>query len=91
MEEVVLKDDYLYRAEIKYDLYLGHLCLRKNRVAPVGHRRCFLLESGPLERPEFRFLHAGFKSAEDLLKQKVTPNFGEDVTIAEVNGSAKYS
>ena len=62
-----------------------------NRVAPVGHRRCFLLESGPLERPEFRFLHAGFKSAEEFLKQKVTPKFGEDVTIAEVNGSADYS
>ena len=64
VEEVVLKDDYFYRADIKYDLYLGHPWLRKNRVAPVGHRRCFLLESGPLERPEFRFLHAGFKSAE---------------------------
>ena len=91
VEEVVLKDDYFYRADIKYDLYLGHPWLRKNRVAPVGHRRCFLLESGPLERPEFRFLHAGFKSAEEFLKQKVTPKFGEDVTIAEVNGSADYS
>ena len=91
VEEVVLKDDYFYRAEIKYDLYLGHSWLRKNRVAPVGHRCCFLLESGPLERPEFRFLHAGFKSAEEFLKQKVTPKFGEDVTIAEVNGSVEYS
>ena len=91
VEEVILKDDYFYRADIKYDLYLGHPWLRKNRVAPVGHRRCFLLESGPLERPEFRFLHAGFKSAEEFLKQKVTPKFGEDVTIAEVNGSADYS
>ena len=91
VEEVVLKDEYFYRADIKYDLYLGHPWLRKNRVAPVGHRRCFLLESGPLERPEFRFLHAGFKSAEEFLKQKVTPKFGEDVTIAEVNGSADYS
>ena len=91
VEEVVLKDDYFYRADIKYDLYLGHPWLRKNRVAPVGHRRCFLLESGPLERPEFRFLHAGVKSAEEFLKQKVTPKFGEDVTIAEVNGSADYS
>ena len=91
VEDVVLKDDYFYRADIKYDLYLGHPWLRKNRVAPVGHRRCFLLESGPLERPEFRFLHAGFKSAEEFLKQKVTPKFGEDVTIAEVNGSADYS
>ena len=91
VEEVILKDDYFYRADIKYDLYLGHPWLRKDRVAPVGHRRCFLLESGPLERPEFRFLHAGFKSAEEFLKQKVTPKFGEDVTIAEVNGSADYS
>ena len=91
MEEVVLKDDYFYRADIKYDFYLGHPWLSKNRVAPVGHRRCFLLVSGPLERPEFRFLHAGFKSAEEFLKRKVTPKFGEDVTIAEVNGSADYS
>ena len=74
VEEVVLKDDHFYRAEIKYELYLGHPWLCKNRVAPVGHRRCFLPESGPLERSEFCFLHAGFKSAEELLKQKVTPN-----------------
>ena len=91
VEEVVLKGDWFYRADIKYDLYLGHPWLSKNRVAPIGHRRCFLLESGPLERPEFRFLHAGFKSAEEFLKRKVTPKFGEDVTIAEVNGSADYS
>ena len=91
VEEVVLKDEYFYRAEIKYDLYLGHPWLRKYRVAPVGHRRCFLLESGPLELPEFRFLHAGFESAEEFLKQKVTPKFGEDVTNAEVNGSVEYS
>ena len=89
--EVVLKDDYFYRAEIKYDLYLGHPWLRKNRVAPVGYWRCFLLESGPLGRPEFRFLRAGFKSAEKFLKQKVTPKFGENVTIAEVNGSTECS
>ena len=89
--EVVLKDDYFYRAERKYVLYLGQPCLRKNRVAPVGHRRCFLLESGALERPEFLFLHAGLKSAEEFLKQKVTPKFGEDVTTAEVNGSVEYS
>ena len=61
VEEVVLKDDYFYRADIKYDLYLGHPWLRKNRVAPVGHRRCFLLESGPLERPEFHFCTQGLK------------------------------
>ena len=86
-----VKDDYFYRAEKKYDLYLGHPWLRKNRVVPVGHRRCFLLESGPLGLPEFRFLHGGFKSAEERLKQKVTPKFGEDLTIAEVNGSVEYS
>ena len=40
-EEVVLKDDYFYRAETKYDLYLGHPWLCTNRVASVGHRRCF--------------------------------------------------
>ena len=91
VEEVVLRDDYFYRAEKKYDLYLGHPWLRKNRVAPVGHGRCFLLESNPFERPEFRFLHAGFRSAEEFLKQKVTPIFGEEVTIAEVNGSVEYS
>ena len=91
VEEVVLKDDYFYRAEIKSDLYLAHPWLRKNRVAPVGHRGCFLVEWGPLERPEFRFLHAGFKSAEYFLKQKVARKFGEDVTIAEVNKSVEYS
>ena len=51
VEEVVLKDDYFYLAEMKYDLYLGHPWLRKNRVVPVGHWRFFLLVSGPLERP----------------------------------------
>ena len=91
VEEVVLRDDYFYLAEIKYDLYLGHPWLRKNRVAPVGHSCCSLLESGPLERPKFLFLHAGFKSAEEFLKQKITSEFGEDVTIAEVNGSDEYS
>ena len=91
VEEVVLKVDYLYRAEIKYDLYLGHPWLRKIRVAPVGDGHCFLLESGPLERPEIRFWHAGLKSAERFLKQKVTPKFGEDVSIAEVNESVEYS
>ena len=49
-----------------------------------------MLESGPLERPELRFLQAGFKSAEVVLKQRDTPKFGEDVTIAEVNGSLEY-
>ena len=55
VEEVVRKDDYFYPAEVKYDLYVGHPWLRKNRVAPVGDGRCFLLESGPLERPEYSF------------------------------------
>ena len=59
--------------------------------ARTCHRRCFLLESGPLERPDFRFLHTGFKSAEKFLKQKVTPKFGEYVTIAEMNGIVEYS
>ena len=91
VEEVVLKDDYFYRAEIKYDLYYGHPWLCKNRVDPVGHRRCSLLQSGSLEYPEFRFLHAGFKSKGEFLEQKATPKFPEDITIAEVNGSAEYS
>ena len=33
VEEVILKNDYFYRADIKYDLYLGHPWLSKNRVA----------------------------------------------------------
>ena len=40
---------------------------------------------------DFRFLHTGFKSAEKVLKQKVTPKFGEYVTIAEINGIVEYS
>ena len=39
----------------------------------------------------FVVLHAGFRSAEEFLQQKVTPQFGEDVTIADVNGSVEYS
>ena len=60
-------------------------------MAPVGHRHYFLLQPGPLERPQFRFLQAGFKSAEDFLKQKHTPKFGEDIGIDEVNGSSEYA
>ena len=60
-------------------------------MAPVGHRRRFLLESGPLERPEFRSLQAGFKSAEQFLQQKATPKFGECVNIAEEIGGVEYS
>ena len=58
IEDVVL-EDYCSRAAIKYDLYLGHPFLTKNKVAPVGHRRCFILESGETEAPSFRFLHSG--------------------------------
>ena len=50
VEDVVL-EDYVYRAAIKYDLYLGHPFLTKIKVAPVGHRRCFILESGETEAP----------------------------------------
>ena len=68
--KVVLKDDYFFRAERRYDLYLGFPGLRKIRVAPVGHGRCFLLQSGPLEHPDFFFLYAGFKIAEEFFKAK---------------------
>ena len=54
-------------------------------------RVCFLLESGPLECPEILFLQAGFKSAEQFWRQKITSKFREDVTSAEVNGSVEYS
>ena len=46
---VVPKDGYFYRAEMKYDLYVGHSWLRRKRVAPVGHRCCFLMDSAPLQ------------------------------------------
>ena len=42
-------------------------------------------------RSALNFLHAGFSSAEELLKQNVTPKFGEGVTAAQVNGSVEYS
>ena len=45
VDNVVL-EDYLSRAAVKYDLYLGHPFLTKSKVAPVGNRRCFFLESG---------------------------------------------
>ena len=44
VEDVDL-ENYFYRAAIKYDLYLGHTFLTKNKVAPVGLRRCYILES----------------------------------------------
>ena len=65
VEDVVL-EDHFYRASIKYDLYLGHSFLTKIKVAPVGHRHCFILESGETEAPSFRFLHSGCRSAKGL-------------------------
>ena len=61
VEEVVLRDDYFYRADIKYDLYLGHPWLRKNRVAPVGHRRCFCWSQVPWSVLNFVFCTQGLK------------------------------
>ena len=61
VEEVILKNDYFYRADIKYDLYLGHPWLSKNRVAPVGHRRCFLLNQVPWSVLNFVFCTQGLK------------------------------
>ena len=48
VEDDVL-EGYVCRAAIKYDPYLGHSFLTKNKVAPVGHRRCLILESGETE------------------------------------------
>ena len=63
----------------------------RSTEVPVGHRRFFLKESGPLEHPDFCFPHAAFKRAQEFLKQKVTVKFGQDVTIAKVSGSAEDS
>ena len=90
VEDVVL-EDYFYRAAIKYDLYLGHPFLTNNKVAPVGHRRYFILESGETEAPSFRFLHSGYRSAKDFLNRKVNTVFGEDEGISEVSATASYS
>ena len=62
VDDVVL-EAYFYRAAMKYDFYLGDKFLTKNKVAPVGHRRCFIFESGETEAPSFRFLHSGYRSA----------------------------
>ena len=84
VEDVVL-EDYFYRAAIKYDLYLGHPFLTKNKVAPVGHIRCFILESGEQEAPSFRFLHSGYRNAKEFLSRRVNTAFGEDEGISEIN------
>ena len=89
-EDVVL-EDFFYRGAIKYDLYLGHPFLTKNKVAPVGHRRCCILESGETEAPSFRFLHSGYRSAKDFVSRKVNTGFGEDGGISEVSAAASYS
>ena len=90
VEDVVL-EDYFYRAAIKCDPYFGHPFLTKNKVAPVGHRRCFFLESGETEAPSFRFWHSGYQSAEDFLSRKVNAVFGEDEGISEASATASYS
>ena len=90
VEDVVL-EDYFHTAAIKYDLYLGDLFLTKNKVAPVGHRRCFILEFGETEAPSFRFLHSGYRSAKYFLSRKVNTVFGEDEGSSEVSATASYS
>ena len=84
-------EDYFYRAAIKYDLYLGHPFLTKNKVAPVGHRRCFILESGEQKAPSFRFLHSGYRNAKEFLSRRVNTVFGEDGGISGINATTAYS
>ena len=84
-------EDYVYRSASKYDLYLGHPFLTKNKVAPVGHRRCFILESGETEAPSACFLHSGYRSAKDVLSRKVNTVFCEDAGISGVSATASYS
>ena len=60
-------------------------------MAPVGHRSCFILESGDTEGPGFRFLHSGYRSAKDFLSRKVNTVFGVDEGISEVSATASYS
>ena len=90
VEDVVFKF-CLCRAAIKYDLYLGHLFLMKNKVAPVGHRCCFILESREQEAPSFRFLHSGYRNAKEFLSRRVNTVFGEDEGISEINATTAYS
>ena len=89
--EVVVLEDYFYRAAIKYGLNLGHPLLTKNKVASVGHRRCFILESGEQEAPSFRFLHSGYRNAKEFLSRKVNTVFGEDEGISEISATTAYS
>ena len=90
VEDVVL-EDYFNRAAIKYDLYSGHPFLSKKKVAPVGHRRCFILESGEQEAPSFCFLHSGNRNAKEFLSRKVNTVFGEDEGISEISATTAYS
>ena len=90
VEDVVL-EDYFYRAAIKYDLYLGLPFSTKNKVAPVGHRRCFILESGEQEAPSFRFLHSGYQNAKEFLSRKMNTVFGQDEGISEISATTAYS
>ena len=90
VEDVVL-EDYFYRAAIKHDLYLGHQSLTENKVAPVGHRRCFFLESGEQEAPSLRFLHSGYRNAKECLSRKVNTFFGEDEGISEISKKKCFS
>ena len=90
VEDVAL-EDYFSRAATKKDLYLGHPFLTKNKVAPTGHRRCFLLESGEQEAPSFRFLHSGYRNAKEFLSRRVNTVFGEDEGISEINATTAYS
>ena len=87
VEDVSL-EDYFHRAAIKNDLYLGHPFLTKSKVALVGHRRCFILESGGTKAPSFRFLHSGYRSAKDFLSRKVNRIGGDDEGIGEVSATA---
>ena len=86
VEDVVL-EDYIYRAAMKYDLYLGHPFLTKNKVAPV----VVFWEYGETEGPNFRFLHSGYPGAKGFLSRKVTTVFGEDEGISDVSPTACHS
>ena len=71
--------------------FLGHQFLTEDKLAPVGHRRFFILESAETEAPSFRFLHSRYQSAKDVLSRKVNTVFGEDKGIGEVSATASYS
>ena len=76
VEDVVL-EDYFYGAAIKYDLYLGHPFLTKNKVAPVGHRRCLFFGIG--------------RAGSSQLSVRLNTVFGEDEGISEINATTAYS